>query len=50
MDSKILVPYDFSSEARHALKLGREVAAVLGYRLKVLHCLDFPQYWISRVK
>nr|WP_288982117.1 universal stress protein [uncultured Allomuricauda sp.] len=44
MDSKILVPYDFSSEARHALKLGREVAAVLGYRLKVLHCLDFPQY------
>ena len=44
MDSKILVPYDFSLEARHALKLGREVAAVLGYRLKVLHCLDFPQY------
>ncbi|MAU14235.1 universal stress protein [Muricauda ruestringensis] len=44
MDSKVLVPYDFSLEARHALKLGREVAAVLGYRLKVLHCLDFPQY------
>lgn len=44
MDTKILVPYDFSQEAIHSLKLGKEVAARLGYRLKVLHCLDFPSY------
>lgn len=44
MSSKILVPYDFSQEAKYSLKLGKDIAARLGYKLKVLHCLDFPGY------
>ncbi|BFP42074.1 hypothetical protein FGF1_29190 [Flavobacteriaceae bacterium GF1] len=44
---KVLVPFDFSEEAKHALRFGNELSSQLNLELKVLHALglsDFPYY------
>lgn len=41
---KILVPFDFSEEALHSLGLGSEMANQLNYKLKILHCLNLPDF------
>lgn len=40
---RILVPIDFSDDAREALRQAREVAAIFGARLELLHTVLDPQ-------
>lgn len=41
---KLLVPFDFSEEAVHALKLAKELADALHSEVKILHALNYPKF------
>ncbi len=41
---KILVPFDFSQEAIYAVQFGEQIANETSATLKVIHCLNLPDY------
>lgn len=47
---KILVPFDFSTESLHALKLAKEMSSNLNLDITIFHSLEFPEFPYNQTK